>query len=99
LFGENFVLPDLDELKQKGFYSHEVEGSLESNKDAIDPKVAKTVLELAWRVTDSLEFVLGLHHENYREQFRTLRDEVDDIALRRVRKEAAKIVENIFGLN
>ena len=99
LFGENFILPDLDDLKQRGFYSHEAEGNLKSNKEAIDPNVSKAVLELAWRVTDSLKFVLGEHLDNYRERFRTLREKVNEIALKRFRKEATKIVESIFGLD
>lgn len=98
LLGEGFVFPDLDNLKQKGFYSHEIDGVLKSNKDAIDPEVSKAVLDLAWRVIDTLKFLLGIHLENYRERFRTLRDKVDEVTLKRIRKEATKIVTNMFGL-
>lgn len=98
LLGEDFVFPHLDDLKQKGFYSHETGGVLKANKEAIDHEVAKAVLELTWRVTDTLKFVLGRHLENYKERFQSLREKVDEVSLKRVRKEATKIVTNIFEL-
>ena len=98
LLGEDFIFPDLDQLKQKGFYSHETDGVLKANKEAIDPKVATAILALAWRVTDSLKFVLGRSLENYKAFFQDVREKVDEVNLRRVRKEATKIVQNVFGI-
>jgi lactate dehydrogenase-like 2-hydroxyacid dehydrogenase len=98
LFSEGFNFSDLDKLKQKGFYSTETDGVCKSNKESVDPLVSKAVLDFAWRITDTLKFVLGNHFENYRELFRKLRDNMDEATLNVIRKEATKIVTNIFGL-
>lgn len=99
LLGKEFVFPDLDELKQQGFYSHEADGVLKANKEAIDPKVAKALLALTWRVTDTLKFVLGRSLEHYKEFCQDLREKIDEVSLRRVRNEATKTVGNIFGMD
>ena len=99
LLGEQFVFHDLDILKQKCFYSHETDGILKANKDAIDPEGTKAVLELAWHVTDTLKFVLGRSLENYTALFQNLREKVDDVSLKSIRKETNKIVKNVFGLD
>lgn len=99
LLGEEFVFPDLDQLKQQGFYSHETDGVLKSNKEAIDPKVAEVLLALTWRVTDTLKFVLGQSLEHYKEFFQNMREKVDEVSLKKVRKEATNIVRNIFGID
>lgn len=97
LLGEGFVFQDLDQLKQKGFYSHETDGVLKANNEAIDPQVAKAVLALAWRVTDSLKFVLGRSLEHYISFFNSLREKIDEVSLKSIRNEANIIVKNIFG--
>jgi len=98
LLGEEFVFPDLDQLKQQGFYSNEIGGVLKSNKEAIDPKVAKALLALTWRVTDTLKFVLGRSLEHYKTFFRNVRENIDEVSLKMVRKEATKIVRNVLGI-
>jgi len=96
LFGESFALADLDSLKQKGFYSHEENGYFKSNKEGIQLEEAKAVIDLAWRVTDSLKFVLGKHMDGYKERFITYRKGIDEEALQEMRKEAEIIVKNVF---
>jgi AbiV family abortive infection protein len=99
LLGEDFVFPDLDRLKQQGFYSHEVDGVLKANKEAIDPKVAKALLALTWRVTDTLKFVLGRSLEHYKAFFQDIREKMDEVSLKGVRNETAKVVGNLFGID
>lgn len=99
LLGEDFVFPDLDQLKQQGFYSHEADGVLKANKEAIDPKVAKALLALTWRVTDTLKFVLGRSLEHYKAFFEAIRENIDELSLKRVRNEATKLVGNIFRID
>ncbi|MCH8206619.1 MAG: AbiV family abortive infection protein [Chloroflexi bacterium] len=98
LLGENFAFSGLDTLKQQGFYSHETDGTVKANNEAIDPEVSRAILELTWRVTDSLRFVLGQSLEHYKDFFREVREKVDDASLKRTRNYATKIVKGLFGL-
>jgi AbiV family abortive infection protein len=98
LLGEGFVFPDLDSLKQQGFYSHETDGTVRTNREAVDPEVSKAILELTWRVTDALRFVLGQSLEHYKNLFRRLREKVDEATLNRIRYDATEIVRSVFGL-
>ncbi len=98
LLRNDFVFPDIDSIKQKGFYSHESDVGFIANKDAIAPELSEAILELTWRITDTLKFVLGHSIEKYKNQFYSFREHIDEETLKRVRKESNKIVENIFGL-
>jgi hypothetical protein len=55
-------------------------------------------LKLAWRITDTLKFVLGRSLENYKERFQSFRKKIDEESLKWFRTEATKIVKNIFGI-
>ncbi len=99
ILGNNFTFSDLDALKQKGFYSHEDDRGLKSNVEAIDHNLAKAVLALSWRVTDTLKFMLNCSLEKYRESFQELRKKNDEFTLARVRNEANKLVQNIFNVS
>ena len=97
LFGDDFLLMDLDILKQQGFYSHTSNGKTKSNREGVSPEIAKSILDLTWRVTDTLKFVLGPNLVHYRNQFRDYREKIDDITLRKFRNNAKQIAETIFG--
>ena len=99
LLGDGFVFSDLDKYKQQGFYSHEAEGILKANNEAIDPKVANALLVLTWRVTDTLKFVLGQSLEYYKSFVHESRKRIDEVRLKVIRSEATKIVESIFEID
>jgi len=97
-FGSEFSFQHLDSWKQKGFYSHDDNGTLKSNREGINSQGAKAVLGFTWRVIDSLKFVLDKSLENYKSHIFSVRDKLDEVTLRRKRKAAEEIVKNMLGL-
>lgn len=96
LFSPEFSLSSLDAVKQKGFYSHVVNGELRSNVDGVEPEVSQAVVALAWRVADTLRFVLEESLDNYGKLVRSVRNKSDDSTLKGVRRSAKEIVEKLF---
>jgi len=99
LMGDDFQLSALDALKQKGFYSHHVGTACSTNQEGISPELADAVISLAWRVVDSLRFVLRVSLDNYKQRFVTLRSKLDEASLTAIREQAVTILDDIFPPN
>jgi AbiV family abortive infection protein len=97
LHGHPFLLGALDELKQKGFYSHNVGVSCFSNQEGIPQPLAEAIVALAWRVTGALQFVLGPNLDAYKQRVISLRSKMDDTKLAEIRKLVAADLETLFG--
>jgi hypothetical protein len=63
----------LDYWKQQGFYVSTGDRGFVPPRDAIDPALAKAVLQLAWRATTTLDFVLNGALERYIENAQSIR--------------------------
>lgn len=96
LLGAECSLSALDAVKQNGFYSHDVNGELRANVDGVEAELSEAIVGLAWRVTDTLRFVLEESLENYGQLVRSVRAKLDDSTLREVRSSAEQMVEAMF---
>jgi hypothetical protein len=50
-------LEELDLMKQRGLYSHEMSSTFVTPTDAIDPALSDAVYHLAWITVDAVEFL------------------------------------------
>jgi AbiV family abortive infection protein len=91
-------LTDLDLLKQKGLYSHEINGRFVAPRDAVDPALADIVHELAWRALDGMDFLLkGENLSRYFDWARSTRNKLSEDQHRELERLGHEVSANVFG--
>src|SRR6266545_4958842 len=96
--GPECCLVNLDWVKQEGFYvNRRTDHSFVLPHDAINKGFAAAVVDLAWLLTDSVNFLLKTNWEAFRERVRRWRETISPEALRQIRSHAEAIVSEAFG--
>jgi len=90
-------LVQLNRWKQKGFYVHVDEKNLLVRPSEVDEKLAATLLQLAIRIVDAVNFVMKENIGQYRERMGELRQKLTDAQQDEIRKQAQRIVEKLFS--
>ncbi|MHB8085459.1 MAG: AbiV family abortive infection protein [Dehalococcoidia bacterium] len=94
--GETCDLVELDQWKQKGFYSH-----YDSNWHFIRPieinkEFSGTVIQLAYRIVDAVDFVLNKNIDRYKKRIAAMRNGITEYDLQMIRDHAREIAGEIL---
>jgi len=93
-------LRQLDEWKQRGFYTHidQVTGQVRRPSD-IDRAFSDCVFQLAFRIVDSMNFVLRENISRYEKQIQSIRESLTDLELQQIKERAKEIVGAVFRVD
>jgi len=90
--------PDLNALKQNGFYATANGQAYVAPRQNVDPTLAKLVYQLAWRATTSIDFLLKKGNlERYIPTAQEIRDKLSEEAHQALERTAADVVDQLFG--
>jgi hypothetical protein len=89
----------LDNWKQKGFYVNQTGSKFVAPRHAVEPSLAKAVVNLAWRATTTLDFLLkGGNLEKHIDNARSIRAKLTEQEHHELERLGKKQFQKIFEI-